>query len=78
MENKAFGTDAQWYCREDKEADRFYEIFFTMCKKYRVEWASATEKEKALIEEVVRVTYEHDRAQRLGLPKDNIRPAFAS
>ena len=56
----------------------FYEIFFQLCRKYSVRWASATPKEKSFIEEVTRVTYERDRAQRLGLPLSEVRPSFAS
>ena len=71
-------SDAQWYCRSDPEEERFYDIFFVMCRKYRVSWSSADAREKAFIEEVTRVTYERDRALRLGLPLSEIRPAFAS
>ena len=71
-------SDAEWYCREDPEGDRFYEIFFQMCRKYMVRWASADEKERRFIEEVTRVTYERERAVRLGLPLSDVRPAFAS
>ena len=51
-------SDAEWYCRKDSEEERFYEIFFQMCQKYGVRWASAEEKERQFIEEVTRVTYE--------------------
>ena len=71
-------SDAAWYCRKDAEAVGFYEIFFQLCRKYSVRWASATPKEKSFIEEVTRVTYERDRAQRLGLPLSEVRPSFAS
>lgn len=71
-------SDAEWYFRKDPEDERFYEIFFQLCRKYNVRWASANEKEKQFIEEVTRVTYERDRAIRLGLPVDEVRPAFAS
>lgn len=70
-------SDAAWYCRKEPEEDRFYEIF-QLCRQYRVHWASATPKEKGFIEEVTRVTYERDRAQRLGLPLSEVRPSFAS
>lgn len=76
--NNNFKTDAMWYCRKDTEEERFYEIFFQLCQKYKVRWASATEQEKQFIEEVTRVTYEWDRAQRLGLPISEITPCFAS
>ena len=71
-------SDAEWYCRKDSEEERFYEIFFQLCQKYRVRWASASQKERAFIEEVTRVTYERDRAKRLRLPLTEVRPAFAS
>ena len=71
-------SDAAWYCRKNPEEERFYEIFFQLCRKYSVRWASATPKEKDFIEEVTRVTYERDKAQRLGLPLSEVRPSFAS
>ena len=48
-------SNAEWYYRKDPENERFYEIFFRLCQKYNVRWASATPKEKAFIEEVTRV-----------------------
>ena len=71
-------SDAEWYCRKDPEEERFYEISFQLCQKYSVRWASATAKEQRFIEEVTRVTYERDRALRLGLPLSDVRPSFAS
>lgn len=71
-------SGAEWYFRKDPERDQFYEIFFQMCSKYGVRWASADEKERSFIEEVTRVTYERERAVRLGLPLSDVRPAFAS
>lgn len=80
MENKNRRpvSDAEWYCRRDPEEERFYEIFFQMCRKYGVRWASADEKEKLFIEEVTRVTYERERALRLGFPLSEVRPSFVS
>ena len=71
-------SDTEWYCRKDPEEDRFYEIFFQMCQKFGVRWASAEEKERRFIEEVTRVTYERERAIRLGLPLSDVRLSFAS
>lgn len=71
-------SDAQWFCRQNEEEERFYKIFFHFCRKYHVSWAGVAEKEKAFIEEITRVTYERDRAQRHGFPTSDIRPAFAS
>lgn len=77
MEKKEVHSDAQWYCRRDPEEERFYELFFSLCRKYQVRWASASEKERAFIEEVTRVTYERDRAKRQGLSVAMLRPSFA-
>ena len=74
--NRNVPSDAAWYCRHDPEEERFYEIFFKLCKKYNVRWASADEKEKQFLSEVARVTYERDKAKRLGLPLSQIRPSF--
>lgn len=71
-------SDAEWYCRKDPEEERFYEIFFRLCRKYNVRWASATPKERSFIEEVTRVTYERDRVRRLGLSLSEVRPSFVS
>lgn len=64
---KAVLSDAAWYCRRDAQEERFYEIFFQMCQKYNVRWASANEKERWFIEEITRVTYERERAVQQGL-----------
>lgn len=77
-EVKKIPSDAGWYCRQDPEAEQFYNIFFKMCRKYNISWASADEKEKAFIEEVTRVTYERDKALREGHPLSEVRSAFAS
>ena len=71
-------SDAEWYCRNDPEENRFYEIFFRLCRKYDVHWASATPKERVFIEEVTRVTYDRDRARRHGLSLSEVRPSFVS
>lgn len=71
-----FKTDAEWYCREDPEADRYYEILFENCRKFGVDLSKKNEKDKAFIEEVTRVSYERERAERLGIPANDIRPFF--
>lgn len=74
--NDHYKSEAEWYCKQDPEEKRFYNIFFRFCRKYSVNWASATDKEKAFIEEITRVTYERDKALRIGTPVSEIRPAF--
>ena len=77
MQDRA-ASDAAWYFEKNPEAERYYEIFFGLCRKYNINWSSASTKERAFIEEVARVTYERDRSLRLGEPLSSIRPAFAS
>lgn len=77
MEKKS-AYDAAWYCQKDPEKERFYAIFFQMCRKYHVSWASATEKERQFISELTRVTYEREKALRLGLPLETVHPSFVS
>lgn len=78
MENIEVKSDIAWYCRKDAEEERYYDIFFGFCRKYNINWANASEKEQYFIEEITRVTYEKDRALRLGLSEEGVRPAFAS
>lgn len=80
MDNEAKipASDVAWYCRSDSEEERFYEIFFGICRKHRISWASAPQREKMFVEEVTRVTYERDGANRLGLLPEDTRKAFAS
>jgi len=68
--------DAEWYCAQNPEEERFYSIFFAYCRKYNIHWASASEKEKQFIEEITRVTYERDKAERQGLAPSAVRPSF--
>lgn len=41
-------SGAAWYCRNDPEEERFYQIFFQLCQKYDVRWASATPEEQKI------------------------------
>ena len=79
MENVSLPkSNAEWYFHKDTEKERFYDIFFQICHKYNIHWTSANEKERIFIEEITRVTYERDRAVRLGQPLSDVHPAFAS
>ena len=71
-------SDAKWYIDRCSGPDRdFYDIFFQMCQKYNVSWGSASEKEKAFIEEVTRVTYEVKLAKENRMPLSEVRPSFS-
>ena len=66
------------YMQDAGKDKQYYEIFFGMCRKFRVDWATADEKEKEFITEVTRVTYERECAvQEGGLP-EKVRPAFSA
>lgn len=78
MNSARNSSDAKWYCRHDPEEERLYNIFFGLCRKYNIHWASADEKKREFIEEVTRVTYERDKAIRSGLPLSEIRSSFVS
>ncbi len=60
-----------------QEEMEYYAVFFQMCKKYNVCWSTATQQEKAFVEEVTRITYERAKAEERGIPLEAIRPAFA-
>lgn len=66
------------YARSAQEDARYYEIFFELCRKFHIDWATASEKEKSFLTEVTRVTYERDLAVRYGRSPDTVRPAFSA
>ena len=74
--DKTIASDAEWYCAHNEEEERYYSFFFRYCRKYKVNWASASEKEKQFIEEITRVTYERDKAERMGVSAAAVRPSF--
>ncbi len=41
-------SDAGWYFHKDSEKERFYNLFFQLCRKYGVRWSTATPEEKEL------------------------------
>ena len=50
-------SGAGLYFNKDEDRERFYSIYFMMCRKYNVDWSSAADKEKAFIEEATRAMY---------------------
>ena len=54
----------------------FTSQLFEICRKFGISYASASEKERAFVSEVARVTYEIDKAKRDGRPTSSVRPAF--
>lgn len=68
----------QYFRPASSERDEFYELFFEVCRKYEVDWAKASLKEKAFVEEVTRVTYECRKAQREGRSPKSVPAAFSA
>lgn len=68
----------QWYIDQanDERANRYYEILFSMYRKFKINFGSATPKERYFVEEVTRVTFELEEARKNGLPPSSVRPSF--
>lgn len=67
------------YFAVPKEQELEYtDLLFDVCKQFGIKYYSATAKERLFVEEVARVTYERERAEKQGLPLSDVRPAFAS
>ena len=70
-------SDAEWYFTHETAEDRlWYEIFFAMCRKFKISWGQATAKQKAFIEEITRVNFERETAKQNGLPTSGVRGFF--
>ncbi len=72
-------SSAKWYfdVSNTKTRNAFYDLFFQMCKKYNVDWSTASPKDKCFVEEVVRLTWEKQIEKQNGVKKD-IRPSFSA
>lgn len=69
-------SPAEIYINKNPEWDIYLKLFFTFCKKYNINYASASYKERAFIAEVTRVTYEIDKSKREGRPISEVRLSF--
>ena len=67
---------AQYFIPQTAQRYEFYTIFFKVCHKYNIDWATATPKERAFAEEITRVTYEHQVAVKEGRSLTTVRAAF--
>lgn len=65
------------YFAMPSEQDLEYtDLLLDVCRQFGIKYYSATPKERFFAEEVARVTYERDRAQKQGLPLTMLRPSF--
>ena len=70
-------SEAEWYFTHETAEDRlWYEIFFAMCRKFKISWKQATKKQRAFIEEITRVNFDREMAKRNGLPVSQVRGFF--
>lgn len=67
-----------YFAASGEQELEYTDLLFDVCKQFGIKYCSATAKERFFVEEVARVTYERERAQRQGRPISNVRPAFAS
>ena len=76
VKNERNKNAAQYFRPQTTQRDEFYNFFFKVCRKYNIDWATATPKERAFAEEVTRVTYEHHVAATEGRSLATVRAAF--
>lgn len=67
-----------YFAAPSEQELEYTDLLFDVCKQFGIKYYSATAKERFFVEEVARVTYERERAQKRGLPLSDVRPAFAS
>ena len=48
---------AQYFRPQTAQRDEFYRVFFDVCRKYNIDWTTATAKERAFVEKVARAVY---------------------
>lgn len=61
---------ARWYFTHETAEDRlWYQIFFSMCRKFGVSWPTASEDQKAFVTELTRFNYDREMAKRSDAPQ---------
>lgn len=70
--------EAGGYCAAPSKQEMEYtDLLFSICKQFGIRYYSATPKERYFVEEVTRVTWAYQNAQRTG-EKVDVRPAFSA
>ena len=71
MNNK---SDAKWYFTHSQNDDsqKYYDIFFEMCHKYGISYASATEKQRWFVEAVTDYNFKVWKANQEGKSAEGI------
>ncbi len=66
----------QKYLSGDKDATLFFDTFFSMCHKFKIDYEKANPKAKEFIDEMTRYNYELKKAKRDGLSTEKIEKPF--
>lgn len=66
----------QKYLSGEKDATLFFDTFFSMCHKFKIDYEKANTKEKEFIDEMTRYNYELKKAKRDGLSTEKIEKPF--
>lgn len=66
----------QKYLSGEKDATLFFDTFFSMCHKFKIDYEKASPKEKAFIDKMTRYNYELKKAKRDGLSTEKSRSHF--
>ena len=73
-------SDMQWYIdrAKDTRENKYYDIFFNVCRRYHVSRRDASAKERAFVDEVGPGEFEGSEAVEKGLPLSSVRPFFGT
>lgn len=66
-----------YFVPPDADSLAYTELLFDVCKQFGIRYYTATPKEKFFVEEVTRVTWERQQAEKTG-EKREIKPAFSA
>lgn len=66
----------QKYLSGEKDATLFFDTFFSMCHKFKIDYEKANPKEKEFIDKMTRYNYELKKAKRDGLSTEKIEKPF--
>ena len=68
-----------WYlaqCSEDN--NEYYGILLENLRRYHIDLRTAAPQQRCFIEEVSRIAFQRNLADRLGLPYSVVQPAFSA
>lgn len=66
-----------YFIRPTTENMAYTDLLFDVCQQFGIRYYSATDKERAFVEEVTRVTWEKQQEGKTGVKRE-IRPSFSA